>query len=301
MFHGNAIIAAMKNSSAEIHTWNDGLAASMGGDIWLAGTVRHMAKNSLLMIHSPSSWAFGTAKDLRNEAEVLDKFEETAIVVMAEATGLSESEVKDTYYDYEDHWLTAKECEAVGFISKVEDFEAQSMITDVDKMSYQQIVNHFAKKGDVQAKSWLQQIKEKVEKTFQKRIKTKISNTKIQKMNSIDDIIKEVEAGNLNKVALLDRLNQSTPTEIETPEKVETPTPSEETTNPDTAKIEKLESKIENLTKQIEDLKKEPASSPSKVHKAADDYQDENKTDVAKELDELNEKIYQSGGGFVAY
>ena len=52
MYHGNAIVTAIQESKAEIHTYNDGLAASMASTIFLVGDVRHASKNSLLLFIS---------------------------------------------------------------------------------------------------------------------------------------------------------------------------------------------------------------------------------------------------------
>jgi len=48
VMHGDPIITALRNSKAEIHTYNDGMAASMAFDIWLAvppGTSRRIASS----------------------------------------------------------------------------------------------------------------------------------------------------------------------------------------------------------------------------------------------------------------
>lgn len=131
MVHGNAIISAIRDheDSCDIHTYNKGLAASMAADIFLTpkkAENRHMDNNALLMIHSPSTWASGNAKQLRTEADLLDKFEKTAISVMADALGISEDVVKEKFYDYEDHWFNAVEALAEGFIAKVESSKSKS-------------------------------------------------------------------------------------------------------------------------------------------------------------------------------
>jgi len=221
MYHGNAIVTAIQTSKAEVHVYNDGMAASMAADIWLSAPHRHMAKNSLLMIHSPSSWVVGTAKEMREEADILDKFEHTAIAVMADTTSLSEEEIKKQFYDYKDHWLTAKEVEEMNLISKVEDYETEGLPTDIEKMSFQDVMKYFEEKGDGPDKSFLDNLKEKWTAMFSRRMSTSIHiPTKEDPfdMKNIDDIIKEVEEGNLNKVDLLERLGA-----VEAPKKKDTP------------------------------------------------------------------------------
>lgn len=118
MIHGNAIVTAIQNSKAEIHTYNDGLAASMGAVILCAAPEgnRHMAKNALTMFHSPSTLVWGNAKDIRTEADVLDKFQSTIVTTIAQATNKTEEEVTAQYMDHEDHWLTYAECLEAGII-----------------------------------------------------------------------------------------------------------------------------------------------------------------------------------------
>jgi ATP-dependent protease ClpP protease subunit len=141
MKHGNAIINAIRNSKAEIHTYNDGLAASMAADIWMAAPHRHMATNALLMIHAASNIVWGTAKDFRRAADVLDKWSETCIGVAADATGKTREEIKAEYYDdYEDHWLTYDEAVAAGMVNANDEYEAADPPQDVKKLSHTDLI-----------------------------------------------------------------------------------------------------------------------------------------------------------------
>lgn len=147
--HMDGIIALMQSSKMEVHTWVDGMAASAAADIFLAAKkeYRHMAKNAKIMIHDARIYAFGNSKSLRTAADTLDKFTEAAIVQMVSDTGMSEKEVREKYYDGEDHWLTAKECAELGFISKVEDFEAEDMPDGIEKMTHAELRKLFEEHG----------------------------------------------------------------------------------------------------------------------------------------------------------
>lgn len=140
VMHGDPIIAAMRQSRAEIHTYNDGMAASMAADIWMAGKVRHMSTHSKMMIHATSGIAFGTAEDMLSAAAMLEKFDQTSIASMALATGMKEEEIRRKFYDYKDHWITAKEAVTYGFISEVEDYAATSPIAEPEKMNFRQLL-----------------------------------------------------------------------------------------------------------------------------------------------------------------
>lgn len=147
MIHGNAIVTAIQNSNAEIHTYNDGLAASMGAVILCAAPEgnRHMAKNALTMFHSPSSLAWGNAKDLRTEADVLDKFQTTIVAIISQATNTTSEEVISAYMDHEDHWLTYDECLAAGIIDN-QDYSVKKEEVVNSLITY----NNVFKKGSMQ-------------------------------------------------------------------------------------------------------------------------------------------------------
>lgn len=59
VFAANAIANLLKSASYEVHTWNDGLAASMGSVLFIAARKGncHDARSSILMVHYPSSSA----------------------------------------------------------------------------------------------------------------------------------------------------------------------------------------------------------------------------------------------------
>jgi ATP-dependent Clp endopeptidase proteolytic subunit ClpP len=146
VMHGDPIITAIRNSKAEIHTYVDGIAASMAFDIWAAAKNRHASINSKLMIHATGGFAFGTAKDMRAAADMLDKFDQSAISTFAAATGMSEDEIRGKFYDdYADHWMTAKDALEMGLIIEIEDYETALPVQNPEKYSYRQLLEHATK------------------------------------------------------------------------------------------------------------------------------------------------------------
>ncbi|WP_301419224.1 head maturation protease, ClpP-related [Microbulbifer spongiae] len=61
VFDGTAIYNLLKEHSAEVETWIEGIAASMGSVIALAGDTVHIAENAYYMVHNPSIAARGTS------------------------------------------------------------------------------------------------------------------------------------------------------------------------------------------------------------------------------------------------
>jgi ATP-dependent protease ClpP protease subunit len=158
MFHGNAIIAAIQNSPAEIHCYVDGLAASMAADIFMACAHRHMAKNALLMVHAPSSGCWGNADDMRNAAKMLDAFAEGAINIMAACTGMDKDKVKAEYYDGKDHWMTYEQCKELGIVNETDDYQAAALPAAITKKSYKEVLQYFRdqeNKGQQRPANWL--------------------------------------------------------------------------------------------------------------------------------------------------
>ena len=152
VLHGDPIVTAIRNSKAEIHTYVDGIAASMGFDIWSSAKYRHASLNSKLMIHATGSFAFGTAKDLRAAAEMLDKFDQSAISTLAASTGMTEDEIKREFYDdYEDHWLTAKDALKMGLITEIEDYPTSMQVENPEKYSYRQLLEMATRAANTQS------------------------------------------------------------------------------------------------------------------------------------------------------
>lgn len=268
MKHGNAIINAIRNSKAEIHTYNDGLAASMAADIWMAAPHRHMATNALLMIHAASSFTWGTAKDFRRDADVLDKWSETCIGVTADATGKSKDEIKTAYYaDYEDHWLTYDEAVAAGMVNANDEYEAADPPQNVKKLSHTDLIKLYV---EMNSDSLSEIEPEPADPGF-----PSLSN-KINELMKKTDFTKALESGEMSPQEAFEALKahvdgqKATPEPAKTaatapPAKIEPTTTAkkEETTEEEDedamAKLEKrigkLEGSFESLEKDIKSLK----------------------------------------------
>ena len=97
----------------------EGLAASIASIISMAGDEIHMALGSEMMIHNPSSFAWGEADDFDKAAESLRKTKENLIDIYEDRTGLTREEIA-TMMD-EETWLTAREALEKGFCTSVDE------------------------------------------------------------------------------------------------------------------------------------------------------------------------------------
>jgi ATP-dependent protease ClpP protease subunit len=148
VIHGDGIISAMRRAKAEVHTYNDGMAASMAFGIWAAGQRRHAATGAKFMVHAISGGAWGNAKAMLDACNMLKKMDESSAATLAEAMGKDEEEIHEMFFaDYEDHWLSRKDVEALGLITEDEKYPSQSMPANAEQMSYAELAAFFQQQG----------------------------------------------------------------------------------------------------------------------------------------------------------
>lgn len=100
----------------------EGIAASMGSIIALAGERMEMHRGAVLMIHNPWNIAWGDANEMRKTADILDKFKAGLIDIYEEKTG-QDRELLAEMMD-EETWLTADEALEWGFADAIVDDDA---------------------------------------------------------------------------------------------------------------------------------------------------------------------------------
>jgi hypothetical protein len=91
----------------------------MASVIAMAGEPVYMADNSLLMIHNPWTVSMGESKDLRKEADLLDKLKVNLRNAYVRKTGINAEEI-GAMMDAET-WLDAVEAVALGFADAIEE------------------------------------------------------------------------------------------------------------------------------------------------------------------------------------
>ena len=96
-----------------------GIAASIASVVALAGDKRVMPKNAFAMVHQASGLAWGTAEELRDTADVLDKIDNALKSVYIDRMGVDEAKAAEIMA--KDTWLTAEECLELGFATELSD------------------------------------------------------------------------------------------------------------------------------------------------------------------------------------
>lgn len=128
VFDGIAIYNQLKNHSATITVFIDGLAASMASVIAMVGDTVIMPKNAMMMIHKPWGVSWGDANDMREYADLLDKLENVLIPAYVAKTGKTTEEI--TAMLEQETWLDGDECVEHGFADKViEPVKAMASLT----------------------------------------------------------------------------------------------------------------------------------------------------------------------------
>lgn len=128
VFDGIAIYNQLKNYSATITVYIDGLAASMASVIAMVGDTVIMPKNAMMMIHKPWGVSWGDANDMREYADLLDKLENVLIPAYVAKTGKTTEEI--TAMLEQETWLDGDECVEHGFADKViEPVKAMASLT----------------------------------------------------------------------------------------------------------------------------------------------------------------------------
>ena len=89
------------------------IAASAASVIAMAGNTVQMSPTALLMIHDPSTIAFGNAKDMEKAIATLNEVKESIINAYAAKTGLSRSRISKLMSD--ETWINAKKAVELGF------------------------------------------------------------------------------------------------------------------------------------------------------------------------------------------
>jgi ATP-dependent Clp protease protease subunit len=129
---GIPMFNAMKRHQGGVNTVVDGIAASMGSYLMLAGENRTIARNAMVMIHNPMSLAIGNANDLRKTADVLDKYLERMLPDYSASTGKTVDELKPLL-DAET-WYVGQEIIDHGFALAMDDRDADEPTTKGLKM-----------------------------------------------------------------------------------------------------------------------------------------------------------------------
>ncbi len=107
------IYAMLMDYKDEVTVKIDGIAASAASVIAMAGTKVLMAPTAMMMIHNPSTGAYGDHKDMEKVIKMLDEVKESIINAYEIRTDLSHAQL--SHMMDETTWMNAKKAVELGF------------------------------------------------------------------------------------------------------------------------------------------------------------------------------------------
>jgi len=160
VFEGMAIYNVLRKRTAKTTIYIEGIAASMGSVIALAGDEVIMAENSLFMIHNAWGGAMGEASEMRKTAALLEKISGEIADIYIKKTRLPYDKVQEMMD--EETWLSADEAFNLGFVDSISDAIKVAAKYDVSKfknitdkeIQNKLSVNLKSKKMTEELKSW---------------------------------------------------------------------------------------------------------------------------------------------------
>lgn len=116
-FDGITISNRLREHKGKVTTHVDGYACSAASLIPPASDETIMGLGTMIMIHEATTIVWGTKKDMRKEANVLEKLEKGVVDIYMTVAKVDREEI-ETMVDNET-WFTAEEAVAIGFASKI--------------------------------------------------------------------------------------------------------------------------------------------------------------------------------------
>lgn len=136
VFDGNLIYNVCNASTKVDRIEIIGIAASMGAIISQSRKNVYMVRNGFMMIHPPSGYANGTAKDLKATVNLLEEMEKNFCNDLSATTGKTTKWIKENWLDGSDHWFSAEQALKENLINGIIENE-----TEVDRFDPSEIEN----------------------------------------------------------------------------------------------------------------------------------------------------------------
>lgn len=108
---GFAIFSAIANSTANVNTYIDGVAASMAGVIAMAGKKRYMVDFGKIMIHDPH---MGRKPANDKEVEILNTLKQSLVSIFENNTNLTKESIDEMMA--KETWLNVDQAIEMGFV-----------------------------------------------------------------------------------------------------------------------------------------------------------------------------------------
>lgn len=119
VYEGLAIYDLILGSEGHTKIIVEGMAASMGGVIALAGDEIEMNDNAFFMMHAVTAGCFGNKNDFKNGIQQIESCEERLGKIFGERTKADAMTIKNWFDSGQDHWLSSDKCLELGICDTV--------------------------------------------------------------------------------------------------------------------------------------------------------------------------------------
>ncbi len=116
-FAAAQIYDALKQYKGNVTIEIDALAASAASVIAMAGDEVKISPVGILMIHNPSTIAWGESSDMQKAINLLDEVKETIMNAYENKTGMSRAKLSHMMDD--ETWMSAKKAVELGFVDSI--------------------------------------------------------------------------------------------------------------------------------------------------------------------------------------
>jgi ATP-dependent Clp protease protease subunit len=118
VWDGFAIYNVLSRIRDRVTVVIEGVAASMGSVIAMAGKKVIMPENALMMIHDPAGMVAGGPEELASFADMLSQMRDSIAKAYSDRTGIKIDEIRQMMA--KETWLSAKDAVKMGFADEVE-------------------------------------------------------------------------------------------------------------------------------------------------------------------------------------
>lgn len=117
VFAAAEIYTMLRDYNGKVTVRIASIAASAASVVAMAGDLVQMSPTALLMIHDPSTIAFGNARDMEKAIATLNEVKESIINAYMAKTGLSHNRIAKLMED--ETWINAKKAVQMGFADEI--------------------------------------------------------------------------------------------------------------------------------------------------------------------------------------
>lgn len=152
VFASVSILNYLNSLDKNLHVIIDGVAASGASIIAMAGDKISMPKNTMMMIHRATTFAWGNASDLKEAAALLEKMDESTVIENYRARFTGTDEELTTLVEAET-WMSAGEALAYGLCDEVIDLKPEDKADDKPenskKMNFENVIKMMSAFGNL--------------------------------------------------------------------------------------------------------------------------------------------------------